>query len=97
MEPEERMRWKARLQEHFHTGNKEARNQLLEMSADELWKLGPIVIRFRNGSGCPDAGCCEPDQWVMEEYSSHRYAQFAVMFADNVIKPVWRIVLHTDT
>lgn len=90
-----RQEWKAKLEAAFRITDEAERNRVLDQQTDELWEIGPIVVRPKNSSNCSD-GCCDMDQWVMEEYSSHHYAYWAVNFGDNAIQPVWRIVLDVE-
>lgn len=95
MTEDEREVWKLRLEEAFRIDDETIRNRTLAKQADELWKIAPILIRWKNRSNCSD-GCCEMDQLVMEEYASYRDAGLADLFQDNAIKPVRRIILDVE-
>lgn len=87
--------WKERLEKSFRESSGEQRVQLINEQLSELWEIAPIIVRVKNSQNCSD-GCCDLDQWVMEEYASHHYAQLANVFRDNAIKPLWRIVLDVE-
>ncbi|MFB7858914.1 hypothetical protein [Rhodococcus qingshengii] len=95
MENDERISWKKNLEDAFRIPDEEERGRVIESHSEELWKLGPIIVRAKNTKNCPDS-CCEMDQVVIEEYRTREAAHFAMCFADNVIKPVWSIVLDVE-
>lgn len=95
MENDERILWKKKLEDSFQIQDENERAQTIDAQSDELWKLGPIIVRAKNTKNCSDS-CCEMDQVVIEEYRTREAAHFAMCFADNVIKPVWSIVLDVE-
>lgn len=88
MNEEERLVWKRRLEGALLLESKELWNSWV----DELTELGHFVTRWKNSSNCSD-GCCELDQFVLEEYASERDAYWAAVFQDNAIRPLWSMVL----
>jgi len=96
MEEATRQEWKEKIEETFRRSDETERFRVLDEQTDELWVIGPIIVRPKNSQNCSD-GCCDLDQWVMEEYASHRDAYWAARFGDNAFKPIWRIVLDVET
>ena len=95
MDEAERKDWKAKLEATFRLPESDERYRVLDEQTDELWEIGPIIVRPKNSQNC-SGGCCDLDQWVMEEYASHHVAYWAARFGGNAFIPIWRVILDVE-
>ena len=54
MEEATRQEWKEKIEETFRRSDETERFRVLDEQTDELWEIGPIIVRPKNSQNC----CC---------------------------------------
>lgn len=47
-----REEWKVKLETTFRIADETERNRVLDQQTDELWEIGPIIVRPKNSQNC---------------------------------------------